>query len=867
MNKRIISLALVFCVLLTIASFGSVAQAQKDYTKAVELLDGLDIYHTENGNKAITRGEFAQMVSNILNHNMPPAVTNGHFGDVTAADSFSGAVYNLAQRGIISGYDATSFRPDEPVLLEQAVKILLSAMGYDTYIKAQGGAYPAHYITLATSNDLFEGISCAIGESMTGYEAIQLVANALEMPMFAQTGYGDSESFAIRENYTMTTEFLKLEKIEGVITDNGITALTGNSAVKSGNVVINGIEYWSGASNAEELLGYAVEAYATNQGNSKETIVFARPGARVNAMAVKADRLSTGDSDFSDTNIVFTDIYGNEDELEILKGADFIYNGKAYTNLRANDLKITAGELILLDNNNDGVFEVVFVYAPTINVVSTTNVGAQEIYVKGSKLPILLGEAKDVKIIKDGKNADLSAINEWDVVMVYKSKDGQLITIDVYSEKVSGTVDSFTKTSHTIGIDGEYYHVSDDSVFDEVVLGKIYEFCVDGERNIVAVKEISSKGNSVAYFVDAVSLGGLFGGLEVKLFTANGIHVVYSCAQKVSVNGDNSMTHEELEIHLKDNASRKLVIYRLNAEGKISEINLPFVGAELPSDRSGDLHLYHDQGGEEINYYSPGRTFNGKVVMSPSVKIIQVPLTDGAPDNEYSVNGLNYFKNTSKYKNFVAYNFGDEDARADYILHFAEAKSEYGYPVVVSSIKKVLTSDGENRECITGFTTSGAVEYTSAEEKTFSSKKIAIGDIVRCALNINGEVADVIRNFDGTQKVVDDTTKIVTSMPYNPDSGFVGDVYHNYDGLIGLTTLDMTQSTATAIKNSLLLTDVSASKIYVFDETGYRPEVIVGNAGLVYDYLKTGKGYSTVFVNFSESRPVMVVVYQKGNAQ
>lgn len=878
MNKRLICAVLSIVMILgTAVCANADVSSSAEYIPASEMLESLGIYKIDNGNTAITRGEFVQIVSNILNYKSRPSATDGQFVDVTASHANSGAIYNLTQRGIISGYDKTTFKPDSYLFFEDAVKILLSAMGYDPLIKAENGQYPAYHVALASSQDMLDNIDKKIGQTLNVYEASQIIVNALEADMFVQTGFGEDKSYEIRSDYSMMTEYMHLEKIEGLLSDNGFSALTGDSEISPSNVLIGNTEYRTADSNASKFLGYNVVAYVTKEDNGVEEVVYVKPDETVQVFSVPASRLNKDDSDFSATNIVYTTIHGKVSRLKVDKKADFIYNGKAYTDLRTDDLKLSSGKIVLIDNDGNGTYEVVYVYDPQIIVASNTNIYSDLIYNIDSVIPYSIADAEKVVITKEGKEATLSDIKEWDVLMIYESEDGTFIEIEICSEKVVGVINNITRPAQTLGINGEYYHVSDISIFDEVSIGKKYEFCVDTERNIIAVKQINVDESSVAYFVAAIVDEGIEKGVSVKLFTENGAHRVYKCAEKVRIDDNSSMTADQIVAYLNANASESLITFKLNEDQQIREIRTAFEGAELPIERQGDLHMYYDLMGSDLQWYAPSRSFANTAVLDVNVKIIQVPALSGDEtfknyaDEDYSVRNFNYFSNTAKYGNFKIYSFGADDGRGDYLLLFAAGADKFDYPIVVNKITKTMNDKGEEREYLYGFDKSGDVELMSAESNTFSAVGIKTGDVIRCKRNIIGDVSGVIKEFDAeTQQTVDNTgvpgavSFNTTSLGYNPDTSYIGNVYYNYNGLVGMTTLEELENQNTdTITGGLCIADMAGVKTYLYDETTSTPTIIPADYNSIYDFRKNGTAYSKLYVNATNSAPSFVVIYQK----
>jgi VCBS repeat-containing protein len=76
--------------------------------------------------RSITRAEFATIVVRALG--LAQSTGESGFGDVSLSDWFNGYVGTATAYGLITGYDSTSYHPNEPITREQAMTILARAM-------------------------------------------------------------------------------------------------------------------------------------------------------------------------------------------------------------------------------------------------------------------------------------------------------------------------------------------------------------------------------------------------------------------------------------------------------------------------------------------------------------------------------------------------------------------------------------------------------------------------------------------------------------------------------------------------------------------------------------------------------------------
>ncbi len=84
---------------------------------------GGGIYEPE---RSITRAEFAAIIVRAMG--LKKDATESAFGDVTLTDWFNGYVGTATAYGLVTGYDSSSYRPNETITREQAMTILERAM-------------------------------------------------------------------------------------------------------------------------------------------------------------------------------------------------------------------------------------------------------------------------------------------------------------------------------------------------------------------------------------------------------------------------------------------------------------------------------------------------------------------------------------------------------------------------------------------------------------------------------------------------------------------------------------------------------------------------------------------------------------------
>ena len=105
------------------------------------------------------------------------------FADVSADHWAKGYINQGVANGFIAGMSDTEFDPDANVTYVQAQKMLVSAIGYETYAQSQGG-WPTGYKTYAASLDITKGISGITDSTeLTRAQVAQMIDNAMDAPL------------------------------------------------------------------------------------------------------------------------------------------------------------------------------------------------------------------------------------------------------------------------------------------------------------------------------------------------------------------------------------------------------------------------------------------------------------------------------------------------------------------------------------------------------------------------------------------------------------------------------------------------------------------------------------------------------------
>lgn len=193
LKKVISSVAALTMVASSVAAFAvdfPDVESTASYAQAVQELSALDVISgyddgTFGPDKLVTRAEITKMIVDALaeRSSAEASTESTKFADVSADHWAKGYINQGVADGFIAGMSDTEFDPDANVTYVQAQKMLVSAIGYETYAQDQGG-WPTGYKTYAASLDITKGISGITDSTeLTRAQVAQMIDNAMDAPL------------------------------------------------------------------------------------------------------------------------------------------------------------------------------------------------------------------------------------------------------------------------------------------------------------------------------------------------------------------------------------------------------------------------------------------------------------------------------------------------------------------------------------------------------------------------------------------------------------------------------------------------------------------------------------------------------------
>lgn len=141
----------------------------------------------------VTRAMMAKMIMIMLGNSAEKQKTT--FSDVPSDHWASGYISQAANLGIINGMGDGTFAPEENVTYEQAVKMIVCALGYGKYAERKGG-YPAGYVMTGTSLGVMPQ-KAVISDVADRGDIMIMLATALDIPIMVMVGFGETETYKV----------------------------------------------------------------------------------------------------------------------------------------------------------------------------------------------------------------------------------------------------------------------------------------------------------------------------------------------------------------------------------------------------------------------------------------------------------------------------------------------------------------------------------------------------------------------------------------------------------------------------------------------------------------------------------------------
>lgn len=736
-----IILTIFFTFSMMVVSFAeeNVMLSEKEVTRQ-NVLSSLDIMRESEGN-LITRSEFAEFAAALINIDEISYNEEFPFTDVSDESSAYSSIGYLYKLSVLNGADL--FYPDRVIAENEAIKILISLLGYNDEALYLGG-YPGGYYVIASR----EGLTAYLNgdNSLSRAECINLLYKCLDVKIrYEIVGEG-----TVYDGKTVLEKYHGLMKMKGQITASSRTGLTdGNNRCMEGCIEIDGkLFVCDEAQKYNDLIGHNVQAYFSKDSENDNTLYA------LEVLPYKEKKIDASDIEFSLEGYLISDF---ENKYSLSKDYQVIYNGVAVASLDDNQKIFDDGEYILLDSNSDGLYDIVKInkteYVVVDNFSSDGNVitDINKTTYGTSKKKILSFGENDVLyeyyIFSDGvfKSCSMRDLRGYKTLGVQISADEKFMKVFAFDKSVEAVISGVSENG--IIIAGTDYPKS---AYAKNVLWSCENFSstVLLTESGKALCMYNEKGNMKYGYIMKIGKDSHFGNYQALILTESGNREIFTFADRITVDGITKPSKEMVDTDTVTEYS--FIRYSSDENKNIMKIDKEstthLYEKNLPADNS--LRRYYK---EEMGWYSDGKIL--EPYLAPvSAKVFCVPsqLGDSATASQYSYNEKDFYvssisdfgKGQGIKINCAVYDV-DENGDCGAILRFTNDNPDVTLATlgndsmvgVVDKVVSALNSEGDTVKRVTIARADGFKKYYFSRllEETFNKEKRVIepGDIVR----------------------------------------------------------------------------------------------------------------------------------------
>ena len=461
-----------------------------------------------------------------------------------------------------------------------------------------------------------------------------------------------------RQLNEIVLERKKTKTVKGLVTAVGKAVLKGRQEAREDEIAIDGVRYQYDGGDNISLLGKNVNAYYVDDEDTeiKKIVDVLEQNSNeeltVNAEDIINMGLTKLEYELSDSKNQTTE------KADISQEASFFYNRRLYT---PENFDLKSGSVRLVDSDNDGVFETVFVEEYESFIIDRITAVNSTLYFQND---IKYQGKTGFKVDVEDKDKEYSLTNAQgeeikfedikpDMVVSLQTDLGQTVNYVTVSDlTVKGKITSINSAENEIGIDGEaymLYKIQNESY----QVGQEGVFLLNHNEEIVGTSDVSS-GEKYGYVIGTSRKGSLNSNYQIKVIGSgdvarevieqggeenitytysNGEMQILEFADRINYQGPGDSDYNRVSASDigESDFYRGMAVYQLNAEGKIKKLRV----VTIPE--SGKLTKYGFNG--KLNSFGGVSTLTPFLV-SNGTQIICIPLpVEGVSidDNDYMV--------------------------------------------------------------------------------------------------------------------------------------------------------------------------------------------------------------------------------------
>ena len=777
--------------------------------ESLNILSVSDLNTDFSEESKVTRGQFAVYVARLMGLFIEDTSGDVLFEDVSKSHYAFGAVRALSEKNVIHG-SGGNFYPDTNITYEQAIKIMVSALGYGMVADRKGG-YPYGYNSTAKDIDLLESIAIKQGEELTKTDTIRLLYNSLDIAQLSISVFGKDTQFAPDEKKTFLA-FRDISKYKGQVVSNAITSISSSNAAPSDSVKIGDYYFKCGETNISDYLGQVVSVYYKSDSNDMYTVLFIEKSFSevIDVPAANIEKFDNWQYRYKESDV--------DKSIRVSSSCYIIYNGRIPVYFNMSYMTPNSGKVRIIDNSNNNSEDVIIITNVEDYMITSAEKNGYTLYSENQPPKSL--NSKDFYLYSANGNAvPFDTIKEGDIVSVAESDDGKCAILYISDKKVIGdvvTIESEDGYSNIV-IGGTSYRLltgvsSIPKVNDRVILS------INFFGDIGYITKDEEDGLSFGYIIkhkkirkeDTVS---------IEILTEKGDFESFYVADKVRINDQTYRNDPDGVIAEIDalNDDHRIIKYELNSDKRIKNLYIY---------NTTNKNYIHDTdvsvSKPKYKYRREQRTFGdtdagGQITLSENAIVFIVP----ADKSKSTVQTDARFSNEDTFYAVKCFSFGDTPY-ADIVLFDQDSVTYEKYLALVQKTVKILDEEeGEIKTQICVLMQGKEQEFLLEDESLLTG--VERGDVIRIAFsNLTGEIRGLKIIYDKSMSKYVPTANPCFTDSAQTSNGYYGSkrvVYAGVDstekGLLKIDRLDITTDMATGNQENCLMSQFT---IYKYDD-------------------------------------------------
>lgn len=792
MRKKIIALLLGISAIISSISCPAYAAELKAVDD--ELLPLLEIMTGEEpAGEYVTRAELARYAIRLIHVQVTPdEAETPIFADTQGEDI---SYINAANRyGLMFGRSETEFAPADACTQLEMCTVLLRAAQYNGFAESLGG-YDDGYIQTASTSGLLTG---NIDQPVTHAQAEKMIARVLAMEVPEILIAGDRISVDMESDEMVLERYFDIRPVEGRIVAVGNYVISGYEPVGINHISIltpKGVESYASDAGVE-VLGYRVRAYVQKEFGGEKTFYIKTLTDSVNELHLMTGEIVDVSEDMERVEYLLNQTT-REKTAKLSEETQYIYNGVPTYGVTPEDLDVKNGNITMIDVNLDRIYDLVHIWSYDAYIVDGKNTTTLTVTDKVTKKIIdadVYHSDYEIKIYKNGREINITAINEWDVLLVAETREApKKRTIIVSTGIVEGKLEQIGEDY--LLVDGEEIPILPSLDKTQLFREQNYLFGLNLNGQICVYKQRTNLSEYFAYMYKLYHDDTDINKVYAKVLTQDNEYKVLEFAENFRLNGERS--EYEALFNLMSNDGYfvpQMVMIETNSAGLVRRIYITDEVTEPTANQKKGL--YQNFSSDTAVYKSGSGTIGGFWLIGPDTKIFEIYKKGNGIDTETSkITPKNLFRLSDGVKPEIKiYNSATDRVANVAVIHYNAGMPIFKDDnhtrqiVVVDSVEDKLLESGEIVQILKGTHLGQLCEYRiSPEAKNMEILKR--GDCIYGAFNSENILYGYELRFSQEQKAEHNRFDYLSAILFG-DKEYVaeaayGNVNNTRHGMIG----------------------------------------------------------------------------------